>query len=136
MAAPTVARTNDNGAPNRVQISFKGTYTAATDVYDANGITMAAGVITIKLGFVPSRVMVKNVTDRLTQEWFKGMNQGDFLETVAAGDQTLQTDDQIVVTEDVTGAAPVQYKPTATLTITAGGGAMTDNDTVIVIAEG
>ena len=136
MTAPTVARVNDNGAPNRTQICFSGTYTAASDVYDANGITMASGVITIKLGFVPTRVMVKNVTDRLTQEWFKGMNTGDFIETVAAGDQTLETDDQITVTTADTGTAPVTFKPTATLTITAGGGAMTDNDTVIVIAEG
>lgn len=136
MTAPTVARVNANDAPNRVQIVFSGTYTAATDVYSANGITMAAGVIAINVGFVPSYVKVFNITDRLSQEWFKGMNQGDFVEAVAAGDKTLETDDQLVVAVSTTGTAPVTLNPAATVTITAAGGAMTDNDTVVVLIEG
>lgn len=136
MAAPTVSRTNDNGAPNRVQIVFKGTYTAATDVYSANGITMAAGSIAIQVGFVPSRVYAINATDRLSQEWFSGMNQGDFLETAANGDKTLETDDKLVVAVATTGTAPVTFNPAATVTLLANGGIMTDNDTVIVVIEG
>lgn len=136
MAAPTVSRVNDNGAPNRVQICFKGTYTAATDVYSGNGITMAAGSISIRVGFTPSRVYAVNATDRLSQEWFSGMNQGDFLETAANGDKTLETDDKLVVAVDPTGVAPVQFNPAATVTLVVNGGIMTDNDTVIVVIEG
>ncbi len=131
-AAPTsVVRDNPTGIAARTQGYISGTYTAATTAYDSNGITIASGVITISVGFVPKYVKVINVTDRLTQEWFEGMNFGDFLETASNGDKTLETDNQIEVTVSNTGSAPVTIKPVATVTITAGGGAMTDNDTVV-----
>jgi len=136
MAAPTVSRVNANGGPNRAQGSFSGTYTAATDVHNADNIVMAAGVITISLGFVPSYVKVTNVTDRITHEWFKGMNQGDFLEQVAAGDRTLETDDKLVVAVATTGTAPLTFNAAATVVITVNGTIMTDNDTVVWVAEG
>ena len=136
MTAPTVARVNDNGAPNRAQGSFSGTYTAESDVYDSGGVALASGVITISLGFVPSYFKIMNVTDRITQEWYAGMNSGDFIETVAAGDRTLETDDEIVIAATTTGTAPVTYKAAATVTIDASGGAMTNNDTVVWVAEG
>mgnify|MGYP001558152399 CR=1 FL=1 len=136
MTAPTVVRTSPDGAVHRSQGVFSGTYTAATDAYDSGGIALASGVITISLGFVPSYFKIVNVTDRITQEWYSGMNLGDFFETVAAGTRTLETDDQVVVTVSNTGTAPVTIKPVATVTITAAGGAMTDNDTVVWIAEG
>lgn len=136
MTAPTVARVNANGAPNRVQLSFSGTYTAATDTYTGDGVTMAAGVITINVGFVPTKVFACNLTDRITQEWFKGMNQGDFLETAANGTRTLETDDKLVVAVSTTGTAPVTFNPDATVTLTVNGGIMTDNDTVTVLIEG
>jgi dethiobiotin synthetase len=56
-------------------------------------------------GFKPTRVTVINVTDRITYEWFEGMNEGDYLKTVAAGTRTLETDDVLVVERD-TGARP------------------------------
>lgn len=140
MTAPTVSSTKANGAPNRAQGSFSGTYTAATDVFTGTGgsagISLAAGVITLALGFVPTYFKIVNVTDRITQEWFKGMNKGDFIETAANGVRTLETDDKVVVNEAVTGTAPVQYNPAATVVITVDGGAMTDNDTVVWVAEG
>lgn len=128
--------------PNRASGYISGTYTAATvnsatspsttatgggiaNSDAVSNVLIAAGVITITLGFVPKHFKIVNVTDRLTQEWFEGMNTGDFIETVAAGDQTLETDDQISVNAT-----------TGVVTITAAGGAMTDNDTVIWYAEG
>lgn len=90
-----------------------------------SNVAVASGVITIKLGFVPKRFKIINVTDRLTQEWYQGMNAGDFIETIAAGDQTLETDDQISINAT-----------TGVVTITAAGGAMTDSDTVVWEAEG
>lgn len=140
MTAPTVTRANANGAPNRAQGSFSGTYTAATDTFTGTGsnagVALASGVITITLGFVPRYFKIINVTDRITQEWFHGMNQGDFIETAANGTRTLETDDQVVVAASTTGTAPVTFEPAATVTITASGGAMTDNDTVVWVAEG
>jgi hypothetical protein len=138
-AAPTsVTRVNPTGVVNRAQGSISGTYTAATTAYTGttDGVAIASGVITISLGFVPTHFKVVNVTDRVTQEWFAGMNFGDFLETAANGTQTLETDNQVEVTVSDTGTAPVTVKPVATVTITAAGGAMTDNDTVVWVAEG
>lgn len=136
MTAPTVSRVNPNGVLNRVQVSLSGTYTAATDVYAANDITLASGSLAVTVGFEPTAVKVINVTDRLTQEWFKGMNQGDFLETAANGDKTLETDDKVVVAVSTAGSAPVVTKPAYTVTVLANGGAITDNDTVVLVIEG
>lgn len=137
MTAPTTVRTNTNGVLNRMQVSFSGTYTAETDEYDSDGVVLdGAGNIVITVGFEPTYVKVINATDRLTQEWFKGMNFGDFLETAANGDKTLETDNQIEVAVAETGSAPVTVKAAHTVTINAGGGAMTDNDTVLVVIEG
>ena len=136
MTAPTVTRSNPSGIAQRMSGAFSGTYTAASDVYNSNGVVMGSGVITISLGFVPKYFKIINCTDRVTQEWFEGMNFGDFLETAANGDKTLETDNQIEVLVADTGTAPVTVKSVATVTITAAGGAMTDNDTVVWVAEG
>lgn len=56
-------------------------------------------------GFKPTRVLVVNVTDRISYEYFMGMNEGDYFKTVAAGTRTLETDDVLVV-EDDEGARP------------------------------
>jgi hypothetical protein len=137
MTAPTVVRTNPNGVESRIQVSLSGTYTAASDVVAlSDGVSLAAGVLVIAAGFEPTYVKVINVTDRLEQEWWKGMNQGDFLETVAAGDKTLETDDKLVVAVAETGSAPVTIKPAYSVTVLADGGAITDNDTVVVIIQG
>lgn len=136
MTAPTVSRVNPNGIVNREQVSLSGTYAAASDAYSSGGVTLASGVLTIEVGFEPTYVRVVNVTDRVTQEWYKGMNQGDFMETVAAGTRTLETDDKVVVAVSETGTAPVTFKPAYTVTVLANGGAITDNDTVVILIEG
>ncbi len=136
MTAPTVTQNIPDGAVHREQFSLSGTYTAASDVYSSGGVTLASGVLTISVGFEPTRVQVVNVTDRVTQEWYKGMNKGDFVETAANGTRTLETDDKLVVTAAVTGAAPVTVKPVFTVAILADGGGFTDNDTVAIIIEG
>ena len=135
--ASTATRTNPNGVVNRVQLSLTGTYTASSEVItESDGVSMASGSLVIKVGFEPTAVKVINVTDRLTQEWFKGMNQGDFLETAANGDKTLETDDKVVVAVSTSGSAPVVTKPTYNVTVLANGGAITDNDTVVLVIEG
>lgn len=134
------------GNERRIVVSLSGTYTAATDVNssgpsqvfsaatlaarladanDTQGASIAAGVLTINCGFAPNKVKVVNLTNRLIQEWFVGMNQGDFLEEIAAGDKTLETDDQVVVN-----------LTTNVVTVLAAGGAITDNATVSVEIDG
>jgi hypothetical protein len=84
----------------------------------SSGANLAAGVLTITPGFIPNHVKVVNVTTRVMQEWFKGMNQGDSVDTAAAGTRTLETDDMLVVNET-----------TGVVTVTASG-TFTDNETV------
>lgn len=135
MTAPTVARENTNGAKYRCSGSLSGTYTAASDAYDSDGVVLASGTLTLTVGFEPTYVKVINVTDRITQEWHKGMNQGDFIETAANGTRTLETDDKLVVSISQTGSAPVTIKPVCTVAVLANGGAITDNDTVVWVIE-
>lgn len=119
--AATLVNVGPGVAPQRIVGHLSGTYTAATDdVTTVENVDMTNGVITITPGFMPTYVKVVNVTDRLTQEWFKGMNPGDFLETAANGDKTLETDDKLVVNAT-----------TGVVTILANGGAYTDNDTMV-----
>src|SRR3990167_9088022 len=97
MTTPTNAICTKTGPVQRAQGSISGTYTAATDVSTTTNAAIAAGVLTLTLGFVPTYFKIINVTDRITQEWFQGMNSGDYLETIAAGDRALETDDKLVV---------------------------------------
>jgi hypothetical protein len=108
--AQILTQNNPTGIAGFAQGSITGTYTAAD--------------VTLTLGFKPRYFKVINVTDRLTQEWYAGMNVGDFLETAAAGTQTLETDDKLVVNSD------------GTVTLVAAGGIITDNDTVVWVAHG
>ena len=130
------------GVVRRARGSISGTYTAssvnsataASTTAAATGgianqravddVLIASGVMTITLGFVPSHVFVLNMTDRVSQEWFAGMNSGDFLESNAGSTKSLETDDKLVVNTT-----------TGVVTITADGGAFTDNDTMIWYAE-
>jgi hypothetical protein len=90
----------------------------------AGSVTLASGVLTITVGFEPTKVKVVNVTDRLEQEWFAGMNQGDFMETASNGDKTLETDDKLVVAVANTGSGYSTLKPVYTVTVLANGGAI------------
>ena len=105
-----------NGVVSRANGYISGTYTAATvnsataasttaaatgGIANADAVhnmVIAAGVMTITLGFIPKYFKIINVTDRLTQEWFEGMNTGDFPETASNGDKTLETDDKVTIT--------------------------------------
>jgi len=128
--------------PGVIQRQFghlSGTYTAATEVASSSGAgtpatpsnpngvlgqgsfgaNLAAGVLTITPGFVPNYVKMVNVTSQVMQEWFKGMNQGDYINTVAAGTRTLATDDVLVVNET-----------TGVVTVLATGAILDDNATI------
>jgi len=123
--ALTASKSNASVAPNHASGYLSGTYTAASVAHDADGIVIASGVMTLTLGFAPKYFKIFNVTDRLSQEWFEGMNSGDFIESVAAGDKTLETDDKVVVSASA-----------GTVVVTFNGGAVTDNDTVVWEARG
>lgn len=124
-----------------VRGSLTGTYTAATDVITSGptspyattnistraavgdttqGAALAAGVLTITPGFIPKRVLAMNVTDRISWEFFDGMNQGDYLEQVANGTRTLETDDKIVINTT-----------TGVVTITLSDLSVGDNDSLV-----
>jgi hypothetical protein len=143
MTAPTVSYNRNCGPVQRAQGSISGTYTAASDVSSTANSTIAAGVLTLTLGFVPTYFKIINATDRVTQEWFKGMNSGDYLETAANGDKTLETDDKVVVAlRTGTGGSVSQAggsadtSPSGVVTVTFDSGICTDNDTVVWLAEG
>lgn len=143
MTAPTNLSNVNCGPVQRTQGSISGTYTAATDVSTTTNASIAAGVMTLTLGFVPTRFMIMNVTDRVKQEWFKGMNSGDYLETAANGTVTLETDDKVVVAIR-TGAGgsasqsggSADTSASGVVTVTFDSGIATDNDTVVWVAEG
>ena len=143
MTAPTNLSNVNCGPVQRTQGSISGTYTAATDVSTTTNASIAAGVMTLTLGFVPTRFMIMNVTDRVKQEWFKGMNSGDYLETAADGTVTLETDDKVVVAlRTGAGGSASQAGGSAdtaasgVVTVTFDSGIATDNDTVVWVAEG
>jgi hypothetical protein len=144
MTAPTVVYSRNPEPQQRASGSFSGTYTAASDVSTTTNATMAAGVITLTLGFVPKYFMIENITDRVKQEWYDVMNSGDYLETAAAGTRTLETDDKLVITER-TGSGAVggtssggsaDTSASGVVTITVDSAIVTDNDTVIWVAYG
>lgn len=60
-------------------------------------LVIAGGYMTITTGFEPTHVKLTNVTDKTSQEWFKGMASGSYIEKVAAGDETLETDSDLLV---------------------------------------
>lgn len=143
--AGTLRNFRNDSIFNRQQGSLTGTYTAATDVLTASGAgtgasltnpngvagvggagaALAAGVLTLTPGFVPKFVRVVNVTDRISWEWFAGMNQGDYLEQVAAGTRTLETDDKLVI-----------LTTTGVTTITLTDLSVGDNDSMTWVVEG
>lgn len=143
MTAPTVVYSRNPEPQQRASGSFSGTYTAASDVSTTTNATMAAGVITLTLGFVPRYFMIENITDRVKQEWYDVMNSGDYLETAANGARSLETDDKLVITERTgSGGSASQAGGSAdtsasgVVTITVDSGIVTDNDTVIWTAIG
>jgi hypothetical protein len=143
--AATVKYFKNPGVIQRAFGHISGSYTAATEVASSSGAgspasvsnpngvlgagsdgaSLTGGTLTITPGFVPNYAKVMNVTDRITQEWFKGMNQGDFIETSAAGVRSLETDDKLVVNET-----------TGVVSVLANGTAITDNDVSVWEVQG
>lgn len=132
----------DTGPVQRATGSLSGTYTAATVTSTTANAAIASGVMTLTLGFVPRYFKIINVTDRVTQEWHEGMNQGDFIETAANGTRTLETDDKVTITTSLGsggsagGGGTAPSSAAGVVTVTFDGGAVTDNDTAIWEAIG
>ncbi len=67
----------------------------------ANGfVTTDAGTATAQtftLGFAPRIVRFRNITDRISDEWYEGMSASNSIHTVAAGTVTLETTNGILV---------------------------------------
>jgi hypothetical protein len=143
MTAPTNVFNRNTGPRQRAQGSISGTYTAASDVSTTANASIAAGVMTLTLGFVPTYFKIVNVTDRVQQEWYAGMNSGDYIETAAAGTVSLETDDKVVVAirtgsggSSSSAGGTADTTPSGVVTITFDSGICTDNDTVVWFAEG
>ena len=58
----------------------------------------AAADTTFTCGFVPRLVRFRNVTDRISDEWYEGMAAASSIHTVAAGTVTLEVTNGITVT--------------------------------------
>lgn len=84
MPIATQATTNSDGNIHRVQELI--TTSAAT-----------AAVVTLTYGFIPKRVLLHNVTDRISDEWFEGMAAASSIHSVAVGTRTLETTNGITV---------------------------------------
>ena len=61
-----------------------------------------AAAATIAVGFVPRVVRFRNVTDRISDEWYEGMAAASSIHTVAVGTVTLETTNGITVNTDGT----------------------------------
>jgi hypothetical protein len=61
-----------------------------------------AAAATIPVGFVPRVVRFRNVTDRISDEWYEGMAAASSIHTVATGTVTLETTNGITVNADGT----------------------------------
>ena len=88
MPIATQATTNSDGVIHRVQELI--TTSAAT-----------ATAITLSYGFVPKRVLIHNVTDRISDEWFESMAAASSLHTVATGTRTLEATNGVTVDTDL-----------------------------------
>lgn len=142
MAIPTVIAYNRDTGPVQRTTGYVTLITAATDTYSANAISLAAGVLTLSLGYVPTHVMITNATTRIMTEWFAPLVPTTSIDTAAAGTRTLNTSSKMVVTGRTgTGGSSTQSGGTAdtaasgTVVLTLSGFA-TDADTITWVAEG
>ena len=143
MTAPTSTYKRNPEPQRRAHGSVSGTYTAATDVSTTANASIAAGVLTITLGFVPSRFKAVNVTQRDSYEWFEGMNQGDYIKTLANGTASLETGDALTITPETRAGAVGGTSSGGTADSAASGvvtftfsGLLTDNETFVWEAVG
>jgi len=57
----------------------------------------AAAITTVTLGFAPRLVRFRNVTDRISDEWYEGMASASSIHTIANGTVSLETTNGIAV---------------------------------------
>jgi hypothetical protein len=57
--------------------------------------TGAGAAITVRLGFIPDRIDIVNLTDNIRHQWFKGMTNGHAIKQVAAGTTSALTSNGI-----------------------------------------
>ncbi|MCR4338518.1 MAG: hypothetical protein NUW01_01380 [Gemmatimonadaceae bacterium] len=143
MTAPTSTYKLNPEPQRRAHGSVSGTYTAASDVSTTANASIASGVLTITLGFVPSRVKVMNASQKIACEWFEGMNQGDYLKTLANGTVSLETGDALTITPETRAGAVGGTSSGGTADTAASGvvtftfsGLLTDNETLVWEAVG
>ena len=131
------------GPRQRAQGYAIATGVLSTDT-DTNPLAVfTATTLTLTLGFVPTYVKVQNVTEKIFWEWYAGMNHGDYLDTTAAGAQSLETDDVFTVSvETRAGASVSQMNPSADTSpsgkvlITFSDLSFSNSDTLVWVAEG
>jgi hypothetical protein len=81
-------------APN-TQTNLAGVTNHAVGKVVSDSGTAAAQTFT--LGFAPRVVRFHNLTDRISDEWYEGMDPASSLHSVAAGTRTLETTNGIAV---------------------------------------
>jgi len=84
MPIATQATTNSDGIIHRVQEYVTTSAASAT-------------ALTFSYGFTPKRVLIHNLTDRISDEWFEGMAAASSLHSVAAGTRTLEGTNGVTV---------------------------------------
>lgn len=88
MAIATTVVTNSNGVSNRY-INYFSTSSATAAATTFSGI-----------GFTPRKVVLHNLTDRISDVWYEGMASASSLHTVANGTVTLETTNGVAVSGD------------------------------------
>lgn len=136
MTSPTIVENVNAGPVQRVQGTLSGTYTAATDVNTTKNASLAAGVLTITLGFAPTYVKFQNVTQRIFREWYAPMAKNTTLDTDANGTQTLNTTSALVINGRTgaggsNGAGGSADAATDRTVVVTASGLFTDNDACV-----
>lgn len=77
------------------QTTAGGVFNHAVGKVVTNADAAAAGTFTV--GFTPRIVRFHNMTDRISDEWYEGMDAASSLHSVANGTRTLETTNGITV---------------------------------------
>lgn len=141
MTTPTIAIQIDTCVVQRTQGSLSGVYVAATDVNTTKNASLAAGVLTLTLGYVPVHVRLINLTTRIEREWFTGMAANTTIDSDAAGTMSLNVTSAITVTGrtgvgGASGGGGTADTAAGGIVAIVAAGLFTDNDAVVWIIEG